>query len=61
MKTCCYVLEPATATNNYKLCGAKTEYFYRISIDSGRRERVYKDFCDKHLKILETDQDEEWN
>ncbi|QGZ14079.1 hypothetical protein PP939_gp025 [Rhizobium phage RL38J1] len=61
MKTCCYVLEPAIAMKPYKLCGKKSTYSYKISIESGLKERVYTSFCEEHLKEIEKSQDEEWN
>ncbi|QIG73839.1 hypothetical protein PP935_gp064 [Rhizobium phage RHph_N34] len=50
MKTCTWVLKPATLTTKYELCGEKCGYRVKYDRETGRKHRVHNNFCDKHLE-----------
>lgn len=52
IKTCCYVLTPASPGVNATYCNRPLGYTMKED-DDGRKVRKYNDFCFQHLEEIE--------
>jgi len=53
MKTCCWVVQPATSETPAEYCGRKTKYILQLDQDSGTKVRVYDSLCPYHRSVDE--------
>lgn len=50
MRTCCWVIKPATPETPAEYCGCKTKYTMQVDPDLGIKVRVYDSLCPYHRK-----------
>lgn len=52
MKTCCWVISPATKDKPAQYCSNAVKYTIQFD-DDGNKKRVYNTFCDGHKAIAD--------